>query len=198
MANAGVDIDENITASLEKDNIPYINVDGETINIIPVSLLTNRIKLEDEFYFVHVSYIDDKTIYSTAYVIPPDSDRCANINYIDVPEDCRGKGIASKLLSAIEKWCLDRRITLIRLDNDTDINPETGLPSTLYERAGYHYIHRMIYDETTGKNKLNGPEMEKVLIGGKHSSECFLNEEKFADQEKKIEGSNKKKNKKID
>ena len=151
MANAGVDINENITMSLEEDNIPYINLGGETINIIPLSLLTKKNKPEDEnkdeFYFVHVTYnTDEKSIYSTAYVTPPDSDMCANINYIDVPEDCRGKGIASKLLQAVEKWCLDRGTTLIRLDNDTDINPTTGLPSTLYERAGYHYIHPMIYD----------------------------------------------------
>ena len=155
---------------------------------------------KDEFYFVHVTYnTDEKSIYSTAYVTPPDSDMCANINYIDVPEDCRGKGIASKLLQAVEKWCLDRGTTLIRLDNDTDINPTTGLPSTLYERAGYHYIYPMIYDQNSGKNKLNGSEMEKVLIiDGKHSSECFLNEGKVTKEEKNIEGSNKKKKEKID
>jgi hypothetical protein len=186
---------------LDTQDTPYIIVDGEIINIIPYNILTGD-KNNNELYFVHVTHFinetdetdetNDKSLYSTAYVTPPDPDGCAYINFIDVPVFCRGNRIASKLLSAIESWCREKKASLIMLENDTDINEETGLPSTLYERAGYHYTHHMIYDEESKKNKLTDSEMEKVLtIGGSHSENCFLNEGKVTEQEIHREGSNK-------
>lgn len=176
----------------DQNNVQQINVDTSTIYIIPVKLLGHN---GDGLYFVHPSseiYPDklkeQKLQYSTAYVIPQDPTDPAdytNINYIDVPPDYRGKGIASKLLSAVEKWCTDQRgFTLIRLENDTDINENTGLPSTLYEKAGYHYLNKDI--EYTFKNKSGtktitrsgGNEMEKVLMNGKHSEDCQFHNNK--------------------
>ena len=191
-------IQQQIINHLDTQDTPYIIVDGEIINIIPYNILTSD-KNNNELYFVHVTHFinetdetDNKSLYSTAYVTPPDSDGCAYINFIDVPVRCRGNRIASKLLSAIESWCREKKASLIMLENDTDINEETGLPSTLYERAGYHYTNQMIYDEESKKNKLTDSEMEKVLtIGGRHSENCFLNEGKVTEQEIHREGSNK-------
>lgn len=159
-SNTDEKINKAIQDVLTKHKIEEVQVDSTTIYVIPVRLLGHD---GDGLYFVHVS--SEKPVYSTAYVIPQDpenSDDYTNINYIDVPQPYRGKGIASKLLKAIEQWCTrQENFTLIRLDNDTDINPETGLPSTLYEKAGYHYLNEDIKCE-----------MEKVLKGGKHSELC--------------------------
>jgi GNAT superfamily N-acetyltransferase len=166
-----------------------ITVGEDTIYIIAVSLLTEAKCGSDGLYFVHASseHTPDKQekqgdpVYSTAYVLPnnPDNadDNYTNINYIDVPKAYRGRRIASKLLTAIESWYREeqRKCPLIRLDNDTDINPVSGLPSSLYEKAGYHYINGYIEYNFRGQtiNVPNGCEMEMVLKGGNHTSGCY-------------------------
>ena len=168
-------------------NKPSIKIDTDTIYIIPVKLLGHN---GDGLYFVHPSSeIHDKHVksqkpqYSTAYVIPQDlkdPTDYTNINYIDVPIAYRGNRIASKLLEAVEKWCKQQKgFTLIRLENDTDINDQTGLPSTLYEKAGYHYLNKSVKFVFKGAEimRSSGNEMEKVLNGGNHSEHCqFKNE----------------------
>jgi GNAT superfamily N-acetyltransferase len=171
-----------------------IKVEEDTIYIIAVSLLTEAKCGSNGLYFVHASSGHTQEnkekqgdpVYSTAYVLPNnpdnDDDNYTNINYIDVPKAYRKKGIASKLLKAIESWCREekRKCPLIRLDNDTDINPDTGLPSSLYEKAGYHYINgysKVMFNERL-INRPNGCEMEMVLQGGKHSDDC-KNKEQF-------------------
>lgn len=165
----------------DQNNVQQINVNSTTIYIIPVKLLGHN---GCGLYFVHPSYEiypskDGQTPeYSTAYVIPQDpTELCdyTNINYIDVPIAYRGNGIASKLLKAVHDWCIKQQnFTLIRLENDTDINEHTGLPSTLYEKAGYHYLNKNIEYKFGDKTimRSGGNEMEKVLNGGNHSEDC--------------------------
>lgn len=163
-------------------NKPSIKIDTDTIYIIPVKLLGHN---GDGLYFVHPSseihgkdQKSQKPQYSTAYVIPQDPTDptdYTNINYIDVPIAYRGNRIASKLLEAVEQWCKEQKtFTLIRLENDTDINEHTGLPSTLYEKAGYHYLNKSVEFMFNGQKimRSSGNEMEKVLIHGHHSEDC--------------------------
>jgi GNAT superfamily N-acetyltransferase len=195
MSKQGGNTDEKINKAIRdvliqykkgknKYNIQEVKTDTTTtIYIIPVKLLGHN---GDGLYFVHPSseiYSKDpqKLHYSTAYVIPQDtkqSDDYTNINYIDVPEDYRGKRIASQLLHAVEQWCEGQDgFTLIRLENDTDINEKTGLPSTLYEKAGYHYLNKSIEFKFQDKiiMRSTGNEMEKLLNNGKHSEHCQFN-----------------------
>ena len=166
-------------------NKPSIKIDTDTIYIIPVKLLGHN---GDGLYFVHPSSEihgkdpkSQKPQYSTAYVIPQDPTDptdYTNINYIDVPDAYRRKGIASKLLEAVHDWCVKQQnFTLIRLENDTDINESTGLPSTLYEKAGYHYLNKNGIFLFNGKEimRSTGNEMEKVLNGDNHSEHCQFN-----------------------
>jgi GNAT superfamily N-acetyltransferase len=178
--NAITDVLRDYKKPQDKSNIQQ--VDGDTtIYIIPVKLLGHN---GNGLYFVHPSSeiypVNSKLKpqYSTAYVIPQDPkdpDDYTNINYIDVPKDFRGKGIASKLLEAVEEWCRTQpNFTLIRLENDTDINKDTGLPSTLYEKAGYHYLNASVEFKFGDKiiNRSAGNEMEKILKNGSHSQDC--------------------------
>jgi len=178
-------ITDVLTDYKKLDSKSNIIVKGDTtIYIIPVKLLGHN---GDGLYFVHPSseiYTKkvEKPQYSTAYVIPQDPKDphdYTNINYIDVPKDFRGKGIASKLLEAVEQWCINQQnFTLIRLENDTDINQSTGLPSTLYEKAGYHYLNASVEFKFGDKTIMRsaGNEMEKLLKNGNHSQDCqFIN-----------------------
>jgi GNAT superfamily N-acetyltransferase len=171
-------------------------VDGHTtIYIIPVKLLGHN---GNGLYFVHPSsqiYPGNSKLkpqYSTAYVIPQDPKDphdYTNINYIDVPKDFRGKGIASKLLEAVEQWCRTQSdFSLIRLENDTDINPNTGSPSTLYEKAGYHYLNASVEFKFGDKKIMRsaGNEMEKVINDGHHSEDCQFRNRSIVPAEVKL------------
>lgn len=195
MSKEGGNTDEKINKAIRdvliqykkgenKSNIQEVKTDTTTtIYIIPVKLLGHN---GDGLYFVHPSseiYPKDpqKPQYSTAYVIPQDPKDphdYTNINYIDVPKDYRGKRIASQLLQAVEQWCITQHnFTLIRLENDTDINEKTGLPSTLYEKAGYHYLNKSIEFKFQDNiiMRSTGNEMEKVINRGRHSEHCQFN-----------------------
>jgi GNAT superfamily N-acetyltransferase len=188
MSKEGGNTDEKINQAIKdvltqnKSNVDEVKGDTTTIYIIPVKLLGHN---GDGLYFVHPSseiysknLKQEKPQYSTAYVIPQDPQYphdYTNINYIDVPTNYRGKGIASQLLKAVEQWCKNQpNFTLIRLENDTDINPKTGLPSTLYEKAGYHYLNASVEFKFGDKTIMRsaGNEMEKVLNRGDHSEYC--------------------------
>ena len=180
--NAIKDVLDQSKKEENKSRLQEVNIYGTIIYIIPVKLLGHD---GDGLYFVHPSSEihgkhskSQKPQYSTAYVIPQNPIKpgdYTNINYIDVPIAYRGNRIASKLLEAVEQWCKGQHgFTLIRLENDTDINQTTGLPSTLYEKAGYHYLNKDITDEFNGKKRIRsgGNEMEKLLRCGNHSEYC--------------------------
>jgi GNAT superfamily N-acetyltransferase len=117
--------------------------------------------------------------YCKFSVVVDDNDNKSNsykISYIDVPEQFRGKQIASNFLKAIEKKALENNITRLELDNDTDMDLKTGKQSTIYERAGYHWVYDLQIQEYNGDNILTAsdPSMEKILPGGNHSEYCRL------------------------